>query len=222
MKPYIIILALIFASCNLNNNSLEREVRKSMQQTFNSEQMDIKVHDFKLVKISDGYYEGVLWTNESGDIYIYDVEVVVHKNGAFEWEILGDGNVEDDYEGSNSKESYSYSNDNKNSSAAPTLKEHLTQNYFSVNGNGSVTFSFNSYSEDGSIHIKGNGKALVGKCSVSGNTIYINGLVAVSGAFDASNNNGSSGVFYLDNNGSLTGSLMDSRGNSVETTFKIR
>lgn len=182
-----------------------------------SEFPDFKIESFKLSHISDNYYEGVLRTNEYGEVYTYYVDVVLYENDYFEWEIR-------ETETYNSNSTYE---DNPhdyeiNQSSNQSLKEYLTQNTFYLNGNASVTFTFSSYSNQGTIRISGGRANLQGQCEIINDVIYIENLIAVSGIFDASNNSGSFGSLYLSNDGSLNGSLQDKNGNTRNIQLTIK
>lgn len=90
------------------------------------------------------------------------------------------------------------------------MANYLAKTTFSLNGNGSVTFKSNSYSRNGGeITISGGRANLIGRYTVgnSRNMVVIINLSAYSGEFDASNNEPANGSFYLQDDGSLKGTL---------------
>ena len=79
------------------------------------------------------------------------------------------------------------------------LKEHK----FSLEGNGTVTFTGST------ITISGNGATLEGGYTVTSNTTATVALKAVSGNFDPSNNPLTGGKIELNDDGTLTATLSD-------------
>ena len=101
---------------------------------------------------------------------------------------------------------------------------YLTSNTFTLNGNGSVSFNKIGMGSknNGQVTIKGGRADLIGNYSVStSGTIQITDLKAYDGYFDANNNNSTSGTFYLQSNGSITGSLYG-KNDSRDVTFSPR
>lgn len=120
------------------------------------------------------------------------------------------GNSEDYYDKNSATEVKNYCN-----LSANAFFEFLTSNNFTLNGSGSVKFSRRyDYSREqyveGDITISGSGTSLIGKYEVmNGSMIYISDLSVISGYFDASNNEGSSGAASVDCNGNLLGTLSE-------------
>jgi hypothetical protein len=217
---YITIILFTVFSCN-HKSSLENDVRLSIQQFIKQEYPDFEILNFKLKKITNNYYEGILHVSEENKLGVtYYVDVQLHEDNSFDWEIR-----DDEVDQTNYKNESSFS-DNQNeyniNQEKVSLKDHLTRNTFSINNNGTVIFRFNSYSNIGSISINGGGATLAGQCEVINDILYVKDLGAVSGNFDASNNRGSSGMLYLSKDGSLSGSLHDGNGNSRNIQLIIR
>lgn len=177
----------------------------------------ISIKDLSLKKTKENNYSGTLETIENGESFSYPVKVVVYGD-EFEWEIVDDNLSEDknqiieEIEGISTSENYcSLSNDE--------FLKYLTKTNFNINGNGSVyfskTFDYSSNMwKEGKVTISGGGQSVSGMYSIIGkNTVYLEDVMAVSGIYDASNNNGSSGAFTMDCEGNLSGSLSD--GNNI-------
>lgn len=107
------------------------------------------------------------------------------------------------------------------------IKSHLQNNTFSVNGNGSVYFSINSkrYGETkhtGTITVRGGRATLQGDISIlDDSSILIYNFRAVDGYYDASINEGSTGVFYLNSSGDLYGKL-SAHGKTKSVKFILK
>lgn len=110
--------------------------------------------------------------------------------------------------------------------STPNIINHLKNNRFSLNGNGNVSFSINSLKNrsqktTGTIIVSGGRATLQGEISILNDySFMVFNLQAVDGYFDASTNNGSSGVFYLQSNGNLDGKL-SAGGQSKNVTFQV-
>lgn len=92
------------------------------------------------------------------------------------------------------------------------MYDFLTSNSFTLNGNGRVEFYNNE------IGIYGGRADLRGSFKIVNSTIKISNLQAVSGYFDASNNNGSNGSLYVNCDGNISGSLY-SGGESISVNI---
>lgn len=211
----IVFFALISCSNIVTERDVLRDISANIRQNYNDS--DMKAVSFEMEHISGNNYTGVLQTIEEGAVYYYDVDVVI-EGGMFMWEIKDNGssdeNTFDSFYDINDTESLEY--EEPKEPVSIDLKEYLRKTQFTLSGNGTVTFTFNSYSDDGSVFIGGNGSTLNGKCSVNSNLLYIEELRVTTGYFDATNNSGSSGVFFLLEDGSLKGSLNDRNGNKQE------
>lgn len=174
---FLVFISFFFfiTSCNFER-SLEDDVRLSIKNTMNSEFPDFEIESFKLRHISDNYYEGILRTNEYDEVYTYYVDVVLYENDYFEWEIRETETYNSNFTDED------IPNEHEVDQYTPlSLKEYLTQNSFYLNGNGSVTFTFNSYSDQGTIRISGGRANLLGQCEIINDVIYIENLTAISG-----------------------------------------
>jgi hypothetical protein len=101
------------------------------------------------------------------------------------------------------------------------IAKHLKGNSFTLNGNGNVNFNIFS-SENGSIMINGNGNRLEGTIKITSNSSFsVRDLLVTGGNYDATNNRGSNGVFIVNSNGDLSGTLRDRNGNSRSITFNM-
>lgn len=217
------IFLLILSACNENytTDNLEDDVITSIEEASREEGIyGVKIKSLDLTDHGNNYYTGKLYTVEEGlDLY-YEIEVNT-MGVMFEWEFLSDA-----LPISSSSQNTITDKENKASAdfcdlSIQELFDYLTGHNFNIEGNGSVSFSktfdyaSNQWKES-TITISGNGSTVKGNYSIiGGNTIYIDELIAVSGMFDASRNNGSSGTFTLDCNGNLKGSLTD--GNNIKT-----
>lgn len=231
--PFILLLVcLILNSCNssTNKSSLENQVIESMRAS-NVEQglTGVTIQRLDLNKENDNFYIGRLYTLEDGNQLYYDVEVEV-MNDVFEWRVLTLGDLVDSSVDSRpfTEEEKSYTDEVVQKDycdlSQQKMFEYLTSTNFNINGNGSVNFS-KSYDyaskqwTEGVVTISGGGQGVSGKYSISGiNSIYLKDVIATSGSYDASNNNGSSGLFILNCDGSMTGTLSDGN-NYREYTF---
>ena len=93
---------------------------------------------------------------------------------------------------------------------APSIHEHLTENTFTLNGGGSVSFNFTGGRTSGNIRISGGRADLMGTFQISSaDMVEIRDLKAVSGMFDASNNSGTFGTLYFYEDGTLRGTIGD-------------
>lgn len=116
---------------------------------------------------------------------------------------------------------------NTNFSTSPfgnydNLKDYLRQENFSLNGNGDVSFQFNSIRKNGVIIVSGGGFRMEGDVKLIGNKGFeVSDYRVVSGNVDASNNQGSFGSFYLKGDGDLEGELKDMKGNKRHYLIKI-
>jgi hypothetical protein len=89
-----------------------------------------------------------------------------------------------------------------------TLDKHLRSNTFTLNGGGSVSFNFTNGNTSGTMRVSGGRADLLGKFTItSSSMLKVEDLKAVTGMFDASNNEGSFGTFYYNSDGTLTGSI---------------
>lgn len=70
-----------------STEELTKEVRKSMVETFRSENVNIRIKNLTLVHEMDNVYSGVLETQGPEGEYSYNVKVV-YDGEAFTWEIL--------------------------------------------------------------------------------------------------------------------------------------
>jgi hypothetical protein len=116
---------------------------------------------------------------------------------------------------------------NNNIEYSSNIISHLQNNSFTVNGNGNVYFSVNTkrFGENrqtGTITVNGGRANLYGEISILDDTsILVYNFKATSGSFDASINNGSSGVFHLNSSGDLYGKLSaNSETKSVKFLLK--
>jgi hypothetical protein len=233
VPPIIAILFFLGSCTSTDTEALAADVKLNIIDYLRSDgDFNTEVKSLTLTKVSENKYNGILTTNEYGSLYAY--EVVVTTNGdIFSWQILdkttsserveemtyeeavedyyeedAEMDWEEDYTSSSVSESQSYCNLSANS-----FFEFLTSNNFTLNGNGSVRFSrrydfARDHYVEGDITISGSGTSLKGKYEVmNGSMIYISDLSVVSGYFDASNNEGSSGAASVDCNGNLSGTL---------------
>ena len=83
---YITLLLFIFQGCSLGINQLTSEVQQDIQNTYNQEQLGIKVTSLVLTHEEGNYYAGVLETSEPDGEYVYNVEVIYDGN-SFIWEV---------------------------------------------------------------------------------------------------------------------------------------
>ena len=101
----------------------------------------------------------------------------------------------------------------KEQSSSNDISSYLINHTFTFkNGNGFIEFS------NGTMIIKGGRATIQGDYEVNGdNSATITGLQAIYGDFDASNNTSSSGIMYLNTDGSLEISLSDGMDNRSYT-----
>ena len=198
----IVIICLGLFSCYGNGSSsgiaeLQENVLKDISNSKLAVVNDVSPKSVTLSKFSNGKYIGTLITAEANETYTYDIKVET-TGPIFEWEITSDGELIGSNDNSVSS-STSTSPCNMNSSE---LDEFLTDNNFSLNGNGRVVFDRNN-----NVNIYGGRADLRGTYSTSNGSVRISSLQAISGYFDASNNNGSRGSFSVDCNGDMSGNL---------------
>jgi|TARA_B110000261_G_C13075717_1_gene353928 hypothetical protein len=187
---------LIGCGNTVNTSSLEREVLQSVKETTAIEYDGVTPLSVSLKRMGSNLFTGILVNDEDGRKVQYDIKVNTNGN-LFEWELSSDG--EDINHEHNIVNSFVTSPCDMNSSE---LDEFLTKNSFSVNGNGRVVFDRNN-----NVYINGGRADLRGTYSTSSGNVRISNLQAVSGYFDPSNNNGSSGRFSVDCNGNMNGNL---------------
>ena len=77
----------MFLPNKVSTEELTKEVRKSMVETFRSEDVNIRIKDLTLVHEMDNVYSGILETQEPDGEYSYNVKVV-YDGETFTWEIL--------------------------------------------------------------------------------------------------------------------------------------
>jgi hypothetical protein len=89
-----------------------------------------------------------------------------------------------------------------------TILDAVLYDDYTLNGNGSVTFSPGFKSEEGEVFITGAGYTLTGQYRIESSfSMRIFDLLVTSGMFDASNNSESYGTFYLESDGDIGGTL---------------
>lgn len=127
----------------------------------------------------------------------------------------------------NNRSESSTKNDSYCDLNSAALFDFLVENTFTLNGNGRISFNKTfDYGKDrwveGKVRISGGRATLSGDYKiVSGSRIYIDNLMANSGTFEASRNNGSSGYFEINCSGDLEGVLSDGN-NRKDVVFKKR
>ena len=193
----IISFFLIACGTAVSTSSLEQDVLQSVKETVQIENYGVTPVSVTLRKVGSNTFSGTLLNNEDGQEVEYDIEVNT-KGNLFEWELTSDGEaIGSDYSSVSSSTSTSLCDMNSSE-----LDEFLTDNNFSLNGNGRVVFDRNN-----NVYIYGGRADLRGTYRTSSGSVRISSLQAVSGYFDASNNNGSSGSFSVDCNGNMNGNL---------------
>ena len=201
----LIICSTLFSCYGDGRSSSIAELQKDVLEDISNSTMaldnDVNPTSIKLIKISNGKYQGALITTEQNSTYTYDIKVET-TGPIFEWEIISDGEELGTTKTNQMQSTYPC---DMNSSE---LYDFVTKNNFSLNGNGRVVFDRNN-----NIYIYGGRADLRGSYSTSYGSVSISNLQATSGYFDPSNNNGSSGIFSFDCSGNLNGSL-HSRGQS--------
>lgn len=192
----IVCFFLTACGTTINTYSLESDVLQSVKETAEIKYDGVIPLSVSLKKVGSNIFTGTLINDEDGRKVQYDIKVNTNGN-LFEWELTSDG--EDINHENNPVSSSVTSPCDMNSSE---LDDFLTKNSFSVNGNGSVVFDRNN-----NVYIRGGRADLRGTYSTSSGNVKISNLQAVSGYFDPSNNNGSSGRFSIDCNGNMNGNL---------------
>lgn len=184
----------------MSSSSLERDVLQSVKETALVEYEGVTPLTVTLRKVGANSFSGTLVNREDGQKVQYDISVNTNGN-LFEWELTSDGeSIGGDYS--------SVSTPVTSSTVSPCemnyseLQEFITDNNFSLNGNGRVVFDRNN-----NVYVYGGRADLRGTYRATKGSVRISSLQAVSGYFDASNNSGSSGSFSVDCNGDMTGNL---------------
>lgn len=84
----IFISLFLFTSCKLSTNELAQEVRYSIEETWEKENITgIAITAFTLTHKKENEYAGLLETIEDGERYIYSVEVI-YDGENMQWAIL--------------------------------------------------------------------------------------------------------------------------------------
>ena len=98
----------------------------------------------------------------------------------------------------------------QNKSTTEDIATYVSEHTFTVNGNGSISFT------NGTVIVKSSNATLIGEYVITGTkSIRVSNLVATDGDFDPSNNNGSFGTIILNVDGTLSQTLSD--GSNVRT-----
>jgi len=198
----IIIISIIITSCNLKSKqSLEGIVQNSILEYFYNEYaVNLVVDEFEIKPIDKNNYQGYIILSGEGETWKYNIDVF-YNNIEWRWEFTSDGKQL--YVNDNNT---AVENNNINYEEEFSFNDYLINNSFSLNGNGYVKFSPHNKTR-GTIIIKGGRADLQGTYSIGSNSVRITNLKAIYGNFDASNNNSSSGILYLKDNGNIEGSI---------------
>lgn len=84
---FFTVLCLTLIACRLSTDDLAKEVQASIEETLKTDSSGIKITSFVLTQKGGNEYAGVLDTDESGNKFTYNVEVI-YDGKNMKWEII--------------------------------------------------------------------------------------------------------------------------------------
>lgn len=82
----LVLSALAFAGCGLSKKDLTEEVKASIEEHWEDQDLDISIKDLSLIKKSETEYRGILEVEADGESVNLTVTVTVDGD-TFMWEI---------------------------------------------------------------------------------------------------------------------------------------